>query len=96
MSFEVPAYLGKNTIVCGEAFSKNKGFTLDPSSKGEYLSLLDSIEKLGKLSPEKIKLARKYAYHFFFRRCMKLNSLDKVENKYPPFELKKDLLHLCP
>ncbi len=92
VSFEVPAYLGKNTIVCGEAFSKNKGFTLDPRSKDEYLSLLDSIEKLGKLSPEKIKLARKYAYHFFFRRCMKLNSLDKVENKYPPFELKKNFV----
>lgn len=92
LSFEVPAYLGKNTIVCGEAFSKNKGFTLDPKTKDEYLSLLNKIEKIEKLSPNKIKLARQYAYHFFFRRCMKLNSLKKLENKYPPFELEKNFV----
>ena len=35
LSFELPCF-GQNVIVCGEAFAKNKGFTIDPTTEDEY------------------------------------------------------------
>ena len=39
---------------------------------------------------KKIKLARRYSYHFFFRKSMEIKSLITLENKYPPFKLKEN------
>lgn len=91
LSFELPCY-GKHVIVCGEAFGKNKGFTYDPKSKEEYFEILKKIPFKNNLDDNKIELAQKYAYHFFFRRSMHLSSLEKVENQYPPFKLRDDFL----
>ena len=71
LSFELPCF-GQNVIVCGEAFAKNKGFTLDPNSQEQYFQILDEINNLEKLDHEKIRLARKYSYHFFFRNSMEI------------------------
>ena len=91
LSFELPCY-GKHVIVCGEAFGKNKGFTYDPTSKEEYLKILEKIPFKNNLDQNKIELAQKYTYHFFFRRSMHLNSLKKIENQYPPFKLRSDFI----
>ena len=88
LSFELPCF-GQNVIVCGEAFAKNKGFTLDPHSKEQYLQYLDKIPFAGRLPKEKVNLAQKYAYHFFFRRCMEIKSIEKEENKYPPIKIRE-------
>ena len=91
LSFELPCY-GKNVIVCGEAFGKNKGFTIDPKSEDEYINILNQLPFENDLDFHKIELAQRYAYHFFFRRSMHLNSLEKVENQYPPFKLREDFV----
>ncbi len=91
LSFELPCF-GKNVIVCGEAFGKNKGFTHDPSSKEEYLKLLKKLPFESDLGSSMIDLAQRYTYHFFFRRSMYLNSIEKVKNQYPPFKLRDDFV----
>ena len=93
LSFELPCF-GKNVIVCGEAFGKNKGFTHDPKSIDDYLTLLNQLPFKKELDDSKTSLAQKYTYHFFFRRSMFLNSIEKVENQYPPFKLKDDFVKL--
>ena len=61
---------GVPTIVCGEAWIRNKGVTADANSPEEYYALLDRLPGPGRLAPETIARARKYAYHFFFRRMI--------------------------
>jgi hypothetical protein len=63
-SFGIP------TIVAGEAWIRNKAITMDANSKDEYMRLLSSLPVQARLSQQAIERARKYAYHFFFRRMI--------------------------
>lgn len=65
------------TIVAGEAFCKNKGFTFDVSSKKEYYKYLDKITEL-KMSEKQKNLAKKYAYYYNFIR---LSDIDIIKYK---------------
>ncbi|HXG70628.1 MAG TPA: hypothetical protein VNJ04_08470 [Gemmatimonadaceae bacterium] len=66
---------GVPTIVCGEAWIRNKGLTWDATSPEEYDDLLDRLPVAGRLPAETIERARKYAYHFFFRRMIPVRSV---------------------
>ncbi len=58
---------GIPVIVCGETHYRERGFTLDPQSWGEYYDMLDAaIKKPNRLSPSQIETAWEYAYRFFF------------------------------
>jgi hypothetical protein len=74
--------IGIPVIVAGEAWIRNKGITLDASSPEEYFRLLDGLPLTNRLSEKETQRARKYAYHFFFRRMiplpMTLSSRDAV------------------
>jgi hypothetical protein len=61
--------------VCGEAWIRNKGLTADARSPQEYYDLLDRLPGEGQLPPETVARARRYAYHFFFRRMIPLNTI---------------------
>lgn len=67
------AALGIPVIVAGEAWSRNKGFTLDADSEQGYLALLDRLPFHDRLDSATTQRARKYAYHFFFRRMIPLD-----------------------
>lgn len=63
------AMSGIPTIVVGETHYRERGFTIDPDSYVNYYKTLGTIlenPKSHRLSKEKIDLAWKYAYHFFF------------------------------
>jgi hypothetical protein len=63
------ALKGIPVIVTGQTHYRNRGFTYDPESWVEYFKLLGMIlEKPSqyKLPKDKIQLAWKYAYHFFY------------------------------
>jgi hypothetical protein len=60
-------------LVAGEAFYRGKGFTYDPTTRNEYLDLLDTVS--GKSIPGQRDLALQYAYYYFFRRYIKLSGL---------------------
>jgi len=66
---------GIPVIVGGEAWYRNKGFTLDPCCKEDYFALLDQAGKLPRLSPAQVEQAKRYAYHFYFRRMMDFPTL---------------------
>ena len=64
--------MGIPVIVAGEAWIRNKGFSIDASSPEEYVKVLDDLPLAHKLSDENLLLAKKYAYHFFYRRMIEL------------------------
>jgi hypothetical protein len=79
--------VGIPVIVAGEAWIRNKGMTMDASSADEYFRHLDTLP-LGKRMPQAmIDRARKYAYHFFFRRMLPLPFLEPAPQSWPPFEV---------
>ncbi len=85
---------GTNVIVAGESYVKNKKITIDPKTKKEYFEILDKLPIQSEIDPIKIIRAKKYAYHFFFRRTIVPNSI--VENKmtWPIFSLKDDVFDI--
>lgn len=67
------AAIGMPVIVAGEAWIRNKGFTTDIKNRSEYEEVLNRITLLKKLKNEKLVLAQKYAYYFFFARMIQVN-----------------------
>jgi hypothetical protein len=66
------ASMGIPVIVAGEAWIRNKGITLDAASPAEYQRLLESLPLPGQIAPDLLQRARRYAFHFFFRRMIPL------------------------
>jgi hypothetical protein len=64
--------MGIPVIVAGEAWIRGKGFSIDVSSPEDYFAVLDKLPLPAGLSAEQLQRARKYAYHFFFRRMIEL------------------------
>jgi hypothetical protein len=60
---------GVPVVVAGDTHYRQRGFTLDPCNWKEYFQAIDRVladPKKGRPTPEQVKLAWKYAYHFFF------------------------------
>ena len=87
---------GTPVIVGGEAWIRNKGLTMDAASPEEYLALLDRLPLAGRLDDATITRARKYAYHFFFRRMIPIVAM-KPTGEWPPYRMSvKTLAELTP
>lgn len=67
---------GIPVIVAGEAWVRGKGVTTDVSSPGEYFTALEALPHRSRMTPEAIERARKYAFHFFFRRMIPLEFME--------------------
>jgi predicted nucleic acid-binding protein len=83
--------VGIPVIVAGEAWIRNKGITLDATSPAQYFSILDRLPLRQRLDDATIGRARKYAYHFFFRRMIPLEFM-QPRNGWPPFAVGIDSL----
>jgi hypothetical protein len=83
---------GIPVIVAGEAWIRNKGLTRDATSPEAYRAILDALPLGERMDNVAIARARRYAYHFFFRRMIPLPMLSPLERAWPPFELKVDRL----
>jgi hypothetical protein len=66
------ASMGIPVIVAGEAWIRNKGFSIDACSPTQYLQILNGLPFDARMAPDRTLMARKYAYHFFFRRMIEL------------------------
>jgi hypothetical protein len=73
--------MGIPVIVAGEAWIRNKGITLDANSTEEYFRLLDRLPFRKKMTEAQIQRARKYAYHFFFRRMIPMEFFESTESR---------------
>lgn len=84
--------MGVPVIVAGEAWIRNKGITLDASTTEEYFKLLDELPLMKAMDKEKTQRARKYAYHFFFRRMIPFPFLEPALQAWPPYVVAIDKL----
>ena len=71
--------MGIPVVVAGEAWIRNKGFSIDASSVAEYDSILGRLPAGRKLEPDQLQRAQKYAFHFFFRRMIPLPFITSPE-----------------
>ena len=78
--------LGIPVIVAGEAWIRNKGLTMDADSPEEYWALLDRLPIGHRMDSKLTHRARKYAYHFFFRRMIPIEGL-RPQMRWPPYRL---------
>jgi hypothetical protein len=83
--------VGLPVIVAGEAWIRNKGFTHDASSPEEYFRLLEQLPFPQPLGPDQLARARRYAYHFFFKRMIPLPFIEPKAG-YPIYRLKLETL----
>lgn len=88
--------LGKPVIVAGEAWVKNKNITFDPKTEEEYFKLLDELPFQKELEKDRIDRARKYGFHFFFRKMIPMEFFESLPgcNLYKP--IIKNLQNLLP
>ena len=70
--------MGIPVIVAGEAWIRNKGISMDASSAEHYFRLLDQLPFKETLDKTTVQRARKYAYHFFFRRMIPLEFMESA------------------
>ena len=57
-------------IIAGESYARGKGFSIDVNTSDSYFKLLDNIKLIKKPNDENIKRAKKFAFHYFFRRMI--------------------------
>lgn len=78
---------GMPVIVAGDAWIRAKGISRDVGNPDEYLARLKEISDIAPLSGEAQERAVRYAYHFFFRRYIRLSSVVDLQQKWPLFRL---------
>ena len=81
------AAMGIPVIVAGEAWVRNKGVTTDTVTPAEYRAALAALPRGSRLDPAVLQRARKYAYHFFFRRMIPIAALQPASGGWPPFQV---------
>lgn len=79
---------GIPVIVAGEAWIRNKGITQDASSREDYFKILDQLPLKRRLDPATVERARKYAYHFFFRRMIPLQHCVEQIEGFPLYRVR--------
>jgi hypothetical protein len=84
------APLGLNIICAGESYIRNKGITNDPKNLNSYFDMLHNLPFKGKKSEAQLDRAKKYAYHYFFRRSIQIQSLNSLQGKWPPFYINQE------
>jgi hypothetical protein len=67
---------GMPVVVAGDAWIRGKGFGRDAYDRESYFRLLESPGTFDPLTESEIEAARRYVYHFYFRRCIPLKALD--------------------
>ncbi len=71
------AAMGLPVIAAGEAWSRNKGITTDVASRQSYADCLNAMLPGKPLSEAIRDRALRYAHHFFFRRMIPLDMVDR-------------------
>jgi hypothetical protein len=77
------ASLGIPVVVAGEAWIRNKGITIDAMSSDEYFRILDTLPLRRRMDESARLRARKYAFHFFFRRMIPISFVEPQRGWWP-------------
>lgn len=82
---------GTPVVVAGEAWIRDKGFSIDAANPQEYEAILARLPLGARLSRQEQERAERYAYHFFFRRMVELPGFKK-RGGWPPYRAVIDRL----
>lgn len=77
---------GKPLIVAGDAWARGKGFSIDAADPAGYRAILDQLPVIMPPSPEETARAKRYAFHYFFRRMIPVGVTQPAEG-WPPFQI---------
>jgi hypothetical protein len=69
------ALFGIPVVTGGTGRYDRRGFTVDSSTREEYLARLASLDTYERLSPTQIEMAERFAYGTFFGRPLRLSSV---------------------
>jgi capsular polysaccharide biosynthesis protein len=75
--------IGIPVIVAGEAWIRNKGLTTDAATAADYFALLARLPLSAGMSEAQMERARRYAFHFFFRRMIPLEFMQPSKGDVP-------------
>lgn len=78
--------MGIPVIVAGESWIRNKGVTMDAGDPRGYFDLLRRLPLKTRMEPAVVARARRYAYHFFCRRMIPLESM-QPRTGWPPYRI---------
>ena len=79
--------MGIPVVVAGEAWIRNKGFSLDATSPADYVRILDTLPLSSRLDSAAIERARKYAFHYFFRKMIPLEFVHQASTRSLAFDI---------
>jgi hypothetical protein len=71
------AYRNKPVVVAGESWIRGKGIGWDANNSRDYIEILDLFKAPLVMSPIQSTKAKQYAYHFFFRRMIRVSIFSK-------------------
>ncbi len=83
--------MGIPVVVAGEAWIRNKGLTSDATSPQSYFNILDTLPVKGRLDAATVERAKRYAFHFFFRRFIPIHFMEP-RSSGAPYEICIDSL----
>ena len=87
---------GVPVIVAGEAWIRGQGVTLDAKTRDDFIGMLNKLPFAAPPHKKIVSRAKRYAYHFFFRRMIPLNVVEESSG-WPPFDIgAKTLQDLSP
>jgi hypothetical protein len=78
---------GIAVIVAGESWLRGKGIGFECDDADAYERMLASLPFRKRLNAERTARAQRYAYHFFFRRMIKLPGLKRARMPGLPYEI---------
>ena len=67
------AYRNKPVIIAGESWLRGKGIGWDVKNSEHYVEILDNFKSSQAMNFEQSKRAKQYAFHFFFRRMIRIS-----------------------
>ncbi len=78
---------GIPTVVAGEAWIRGKGFSLDAGTPTDYAGILQRLPLGRRMDAVATERARKYAFHYFFRRMIPLEFVSQHSSESLAFDL---------
>ena len=76
------AALGKPLIVTGESWIRDRGLSIDPTSKSQYFDYLKEFAKDPNSLKTNVDAALKFAHYFFFQKTIVIKSIKAISH-YP-------------
>jgi capsule polysaccharide export protein KpsC/LpsZ len=71
------AYRNKPVVIAGESWVRGKGIGWDAKNSPDYIEILNLFKDPLEMSPIQSMKAKQYAYHFFFRRMIRVSIFAK-------------------